>query len=137
MSNELRRWMTLVEAQKTYYIRLGDIPEGERSRIGAAPNHIAARYQTSDHEKGVSVFDTQWNETLKRWAIINVGNFASLDELFTQQRPAYLVTGKRQRSTGIDGESLLRSVIIAKQLAYNELCVAGWGNDPMPEDYLD
>lgn len=131
----MRKFINIVESAQQRYIRFGDIPEDERSTIGKSPNIYAHIMRTSDKEHGVSVFDAEWSEDMQRWAIVNVGNYASLDGLLAQHRPAFLVTG-REVGEGIDGEPVLRDVQIIEQLPYNELWVPGWGRDPLPEEYL-
>jgi GNAT superfamily N-acetyltransferase len=125
---KMRDIITLIEASivpaPEYYIRFGDIPKGERSAIGASPNIYAHLSRRSNKEKGVSVFSTVKNG--RRWSIIDVGNYASLDGLLSQQRPAYLVTG-RVVGQGIDGEPVLRDVVIVQELRYSQLFVPGWG----------
>jgi hypothetical protein len=125
----------LVEGMARHYIRFGDIPEGERSSIGAAPNHLSRRVYPGDKEKGVSVFETEWDEERQRWSIEDVGNYASLAALLDQKRPAFLVKG-RIAGIGIDQETLLRKVVIVQKLEYDQMWVPGWGNDGACEEYL-
>lgn len=122
------------EAVQRRYIRFGDIPANERSGIGRSPNYLKHLSRTSDEEIGVSVFDTEWSPARNRWEIVDVGNFATLDALLLDKRPAFLVTG-RVVGYGMDEESLLRNVKIVQQLRYDEMWVRGWGNDGACEQY--
>lgn len=120
-------------AGKTFYIRFGKPPEGGRSLIGPA-------YRTDGrtHEAGLSVFRTQWNDTMGRWNILpdSERGLVGLDELMDQKRDAFLVTGDEIEDTGTDSEPLLTNVMIHKKLEYRQLYVSAWGNDPLPEEYL-
>jgi hypothetical protein len=126
----------IAERQQQLYLRLGDLPEGGKSAIGAAPNiykHIERAGRT--HEAGVSVYPVEWDPEINRF-VIDCNNLASLDGLFGQRRPAYIVTGRRIGKYGMDSEPLLRDVKIVKEVPYNQLNVPGWGSTPQPEDFL-
>ncbi len=133
MTHWYKEYKALVESAETYYIRFGDIPEGERSAIGASPNFIANMFRTGDEEEGVSVYDARWLEKKEAWSIDEI-NVASLDELIAQKRPAYLVTGDLV-GTGIDGEPLLHNVKIVKQIPYTEIWIPAWDEYAEEEDY--
>lgn len=124
-----------VTAQR-YYIRFGKIPEGDRSRVGAYPNWLSQRRE-DDMEAGVSVYRAEWSDKKKRWAIYDVGNPSSLDELLSQKRKAWLVTGTELEDDGVDGEPLLSEVQALKELAYSEFYYVGWEDGPYPEEYLE
>lgn len=139
----MREFMNIViENEQQFYVRFGDLPEGGRSKIGAAPNHFKAMAQTDTHELGISVYPIEWSNEMNRWAI-DCNNLASLDGLFYQKRPAYMVTGEHVEDEdgydayGMDSEPLLTNVQIVKPLPYDQLWVPGWGKDPMPEEYLE
>jgi len=124
------------DAGQQFYLRLGDLPKGGRSAIGASPNvykHVQRKGAT--HEAGVSVYPVKWNGSRKRW-VIDCNNLASLDGLFGQRRPAFIVTGKEIGKYGMDDEPLLRGVKIVMEVPYEQLFVPGWGSTPQPEDYL-
>jgi hypothetical protein len=129
------RYQDLFEARGRRYIRFGDIPEGERSGVYAQAHMLSRKFTPGDMEKGVSVFDAQWNEDRQRWMIVDVGNFSSLDGLLGQRRPAFLVTGRRV-GIGMDEETLLRNVKIIEPLPYDKMWVAAYGNDGGCEEYL-
>jgi hypothetical protein len=134
---EMREFINIVEdAQPQLYLHLGDLPKGGKSAIGAAPNiykHIERNGRT--HEKGVSVYPVEWDDARQRWEI-DCNNYASLDGLFAQRRPAYLVTGQEIGHYGMDDEPLLKGVKIVQEVPYDKLFVPGWGETPQPEDFL-
>lgn len=126
-----------------FYVRFGDLPVDGKSKIGAAPNwHQAIMRRNDTHEAGISVLPVTWSEKMSRWAI-SCDNYATLDGLLYQKRPAYLVVGEEVTDEddypiyGMDDEPLLKNVKIIKQLQYNELWVPAWGTNPMPEEYMD
>jgi len=130
------RYSDLIEGRaKRFYIRFGAIPQDERSEIFASPNYLSRRFTPGDKEKGVSVFDAEWSAERQRWLIVDVGNFATLMALLQQQRPAYLVTGRRA-GYGMDEETLLRQVKIIETLPYEKMFVLAFGEDGACEDYL-
>jgi hypothetical protein len=86
-----------MEARGRRYIRFGDIPEGERSGVYAQAHMLSRQFTPGDMEKGVSVFDAEWSEERQRWMIVDVGNYASLDALLGQRRPAFLATSRLSR----------------------------------------
>lgn len=136
--NNLRNWITLCEARKRkVYIRFGDIPENEQSHIGAAPNIYKALYQKSNKESGVSVYDAEWNASMARWFISDPGNGTSLCDLLSLKRPAFLVTGRELKNTGMDGEPLLKDVQIVEEVPYNKIWIEGWGDDGYAEEFLE
>lgn len=136
---------TRADHGQTAYVRFGDLPEGGRSKIGRAPNIYAHGHieQRGGRELGVSVYEITWDQSHQRWSILDCGNYASLDELFAQKRPAFMVTGdpvvdeEGIMEYGIDDEPLLTNVQIVRQMRYDELYVPAWGGNPMPEEYLD
>lgn len=129
------------EPEQEFYVRFGDLPEGGRSQIGAAPNWVAHLLQTDDHELGVSVYPASWNAGRQRWSI-DCDNPASLSELLAQERPAYLVTGEPIQdddgydACGMDGEPLLKDVSILRQLEYRQIYVPIWSDDEQPEEFV-
>jgi hypothetical protein len=139
----MRNFMNILEGDMPQlYIRFGDLPEGGRSKIGAAPNWYKAQAQKDTHEAGISVLPVSFDDEMNRWAI-SANNYATLDALFHYKRPAYLVYGEHVTDEdgydqyGMDDEPLLKNVKIIKQLQYDELWVPAWGKDPLPEEYLE
>lgn len=138
------------------YIRFGDIPEGERSGIGASPNVYKHLYRRSDHEVGVSVYDVDWDASRNLWAldVYNVASAADLiDSAMRRMRKVYLVSGHEVTYgdltvhekelvewnedgwvRGIDNEPLLRDVSILQELTCRDFYGPGFYNPD--EDYL-
>lgn len=126
-----RKWITLCEAPQQLYLRFGNIPENERSKIGAAPNWIAAQtHHSLEHEHGVSVYWTHFDDETHQWVLDDVGNHTSAAELVAQaaegHRPIYIVTGTELDEQGIDGEPLLRDVkIISTVPSVRDIMIPG------------
>jgi hypothetical protein len=147
----LRHYIDLIteasQEPQTCFIRFGEIPENERSGIGASPHWIHA-YMTQGREQefGVSVYDAFWNASRKVWQIDGEVNYATLDELIAQATEGklkiYRVTGipvdaehlspeeleahYREGNgddlvSGADGETLLRNVRIVQELTLRDI----------------
>lgn len=117
----MRHWINLIaEKQQQLYLRFGEIPENERSGIGASPTWIHHLYRTSDEEEGVSVYWVEWKPDTEQWQINDCGNYATLDALIAAadegKRKMYIVTGDLQPEHGMDGEPLLRNVKIVSEV---------------------
>jgi hypothetical protein len=122
------------------YLRFGDLPKTGRS--GRQASHwISAYLSDRTEEMGVSVYPIHWDSIRNRWSI-ECGNHATLDQLFAEKRPAFLVTGEHivddeeGDAYGEDGEPLLKDVKIVREVPYDKLYVPEWGSDPLPEEYL-
>lgn len=112
-----------------YYIRFGKWPEDERSEVGEAFLrsrawvYAAIGEEQEEIEEGVSVYEATWDETKSRWVIPTLGSdsyLATLDEIISQRREIFLVTGD-EVGTGSDGEPLLRNVKLVKVLEYSDI----------------
>jgi hypothetical protein len=129
-----------------YYIRIGEIPKDEISRVGQHyRNHtwkarISAMVgeEIPEQEEGVSVYEVQWNKEKWRWEIES-GNeqmLAGLSELLFAveegERKAYLVQGK-EVGEGEDGEPLLKEVKILQELKLNN--IYNYDNEHLEEDF--
>lgn len=97
-----------------YYIRFGELPENGKSIIWSN-GEIKKGY-----EKGVSVFDTakingKWKVILplrkNKKAMVDIKMFILYSGI-----TAYLVSGRKEGSTGTDGEPLLKNCKIRKKL---------------------
>lgn len=84
-----------------FYIRFGDLPEGDFSGIGG--DYL--KYKPKEYEKGISCFWVKWNEELQRWKVEDQGDADTIQYLL--HRPIYLVKGK-EVGFGTDGEPLLK-----------------------------
>lgn len=118
------------------YVRFGEPPEGGKSRVWGAPNwYVAGR--VGQDEAGLSVYPIEWDAEMARYDII-CHNAASLDELLSQKRTAYMLTGvEHADEEGIDGEPLLIKFNVVRKMEYHELFYWGWKEGPMPEEYLE
>jgi len=113
-----------------HYIRFGQWPKDEKSKIGESYRRSKAWIYNAIGEKqpefevGVSVYGAEWDDKKQRWVIPTLGSdsyVASLDELIDRRLPIYLVTGDEQDEPGTDGEPLLRNVKLIKELKYSEI----------------
>jgi len=96
--------------REQFYIRFGDVPEGERSE-----GYILGE---SFQEMGVSVYDADWDKNFLWWDLNLPGGESgpgTMASLLGGDRPIYLVQGK-QVGEGADGEPLLRDVKTVKRL---------------------
>lgn len=122
------------------FIRFGDLPEGGRSKVGPGASMLALwGREDMENESGISVWETEKNPETGRW-IIHATNYASLSELFAQNRPIYLVSGEYVEETGADGEPLITDAKIIQTLTPKEVEVPGWSEDdwmPEEESYWD
>lgn len=99
-----------------FYIRFGHLPRGGKSK-DYSPRTIYDVYggERDRVHAGVSVFPATWSKAAQRWIIFeNHGWSASLGEVWEQDRPMYLLTGRRANEEGADGEPLLIAKTIRK-----------------------
>lgn len=99
------------------YIRFGEIPENERSKV----------YQGNEvlcEEAGVSVWECvkangQYYPVLPKE--VNESGIADyFDFILNNDKPIYLVVGNRILINGHDNEPLLRNVKVIKKIVYNK-----------------
>ena len=106
-------WLEKQSEQKVFYIRFGDIPSNEKSKIYNGEEEVGV-------EGGVSVYpafvDNKGNVT------IGLALPITKTTLYTQQhlleydnRPCYLVTGDYV-GIDLDGQSLIKNVSIIKEI---------------------
>lgn len=131
----MRRFINIIEnviqerVEQNLFIRFGDLPEDGRSKVGPGTNMLALwGREDTENEAGISVWETEWNPETKRW-IIHASNYASLSELFAQNRPIYLVSGEDIDESGADGEPLITNAKIVQTLSPKEVEVPGWSED--------
>lgn len=115
------------------FVRFGELPENGKSGIGRSPNWIAAMYRTSDEELGISVYETYQKNG--KWVIdAPVDSYGTLNELcndaYEGQRKIYLVSGIRVKhkgnfASGMDGEPLIKTAKILKELTLYDIFVPG------------
>ena len=96
------------------YIRFGDLPEN------FSWNHLLQK-----KEKGVSVYETHKDPITNKY-VIHTGSeqmILTLDEISSEDRPIYLVTGEDTGHTGDDGEPLLKlnTINIIKSITKNDV----------------
>ena len=134
-------------ARKTY-LRFGEVPEGERSGIGASPNWIHAMGRRTNAEAGVSAYEVERDPARGIWEVVGCGNHATANELVARASAgrcrAYLVRGTEVRWAdldaaeravhewvpggqvrGTDGEPLLRGVSVIREVGMNEVAFPG------------
>lgn len=114
---DLQKWVAWLEKQgennKSLYIRFGDIPKNEKSKVYNGEIEIGT-------EKGVSVYpafeDSEGN------IVLGLSLPITKTSLYTQQhlleydnRPCYLVSGDYV-GKGTDGEPLLRNIKIIREI---------------------
>lgn len=115
--------------EENLFIRFGDLPEDGRSKVGSGTHPLALwGREDTENEAGISVWETEKNQETGRW-IIHATNYASLGELFAQNRPIYLVSGEYIEETGADGEPLITDAKIIQTLSPKEVEVPGWSED--------
>jgi len=144
-----------------FFLRVGEVPDGERSRVGAWPNHFAGLGRKTDAEAGVSVYQVEKCPERGIWKVTDCSNWTSVVELvallYARKREAWIVTGTpvlwehlspgdqelhEWNPTGyvfgIDGEILLRDVVKVSEVApwdfYVPGCHSPWED---PEAYDD
>jgi hypothetical protein len=115
------------------YIRFGDIPASGRSGIGASTNQFTHARRRGDEELGVSVYPARFDRELQKW-ILDCNNYATLGELVSRERPAFVVTGDHvidpdyeAPAYGQDSEPLLTNVRVLRPVTYQEIIAPGWG----------
>ena len=113
-----------------YYIRFGQLPRGGKSKNYAPPSIYEAYGLPAERvHAGVSVFNAEWSEAAQRWVIFeDSGIAASLAAVWDQNRPMYLLTGRRSPHEGADGEPLLVAKTIRKvrKLTKADVLPGGW-----------
>lgn len=115
--------------EQDLFIRFGDLPEGGKSKVGPGASMLALwGREDMENESGVSVWETGKNPKTGRW-VIHATNYASLSELFAQNRPIYLVKGEHMDEFGADGEPLITNAEIIQTLSPKEVEVPGWSED--------
>ena len=98
-----------------YFIRFGDIPEGEKSSVWRGDEFL-------EQEKGVSVYPALYDESKDTLAVglllpVTRTTLYTLQHLIEyDDRPCYLVTGQELEERGADGEPLLVNVRILKEI---------------------
>ncbi len=105
-------WLEKQGKQKSLYVRFGDIPDNEQSKIYNGENEI-------DIENGVSVYSAFIDGDN---VILGLTLPITKTTLYTQQhlleydaRPCYLVTGDYV-GKGTDGEPLIKNISIIKEI---------------------
>lgn len=111
------------------YLRIGDPPPGERSTNGA----------TGRLERGVSVYAVDWDPGRSLWVVdVPRADDATAVELVRDliagDRRAFLVTGRVLSSVGSDGEPLLRSIRIEREVTVRDFMMPGGHHDPADLD---
>lgn len=101
-----------IPEKETYYIRFGDIPENEESKIYCGEQEVGT-------EKGVSVYPAF--KANGNW-VIGLTLPITKTSLYTQQhlleydsKPCYLVTGNCV-GKGSDGEPLIKNVKVVSEI---------------------
>jgi len=107
-----------------HYIRFGNWPTDERSRVGERIRLFGGGlYQGGDYEAGVSVYSAFWDAHKQRWSIPTLGintYLPTLDELFHGSSPVFLVTGD-EIGIGTDGEPLLINLQLIQQIERSQI----------------
>lgn len=84
--------LPFADSPEPKFIRFGDIPEGERSTVWAAPN-VFAMGEVGRQEDGTSVYRVAYNADRNLWQIddslLTDGGYASADELLAGQDEFY------------------------------------------------
>jgi hypothetical protein len=124
-------------ARSRHYLRFGELPLGKRSRVSEDYRRsVQARTGVlpPEFETGVSVFPTYKSKLLGRWVLPELaGMAASAGELWAAaesgEMPILLVTGRRARELGQDGEPLLvrNTIEIVERLKPAEVWSQGEG----------
>ena len=97
------------------YIRFGELPESEKSRIYAGDQIVG-------EEVGVSVWKAIESNGMY-WPMlpedVNENGIADYFQfLLDSDKPVYLVTGEEMRYEGQDREPLLMNVIVIKEITH-------------------
>ncbi len=109
-----------------YYIRIGELPRDNKSKIYQWDNKEHTSRSVVGEEKGISAYNAVFDEEKGNWLISpHASRTASyrdtlltlIEEVVKGEKSVYLITGN-EIGIGYDGEPLLEDVKVVKDITY-------------------